>query len=55
MIDNKIKKELLKKQKRREYMRNYYRRKKEGKVKPRIPKEPSKFSMKRGEFIVSFQ
>ena len=55
MLDNKIKKELLNKQKRREYMRNYYRRKKEGKVKSRIPKERTKFTMKKGSFIVSFQ
>lgn len=54
MIDNKMKKVLLKKQKRREYMRNYYKRKKEGKVKPRAT-QPKTFTMKRGDFIVSFQ
>lgn len=45
-----------KKEKRRAYMRNYYRMRKEGKIKPKYKKkEAPKFSITRGEFIIKFE
>lgn len=50
------KSEIAKKEKRRAYMRNYYRMKKEGKIKPKNKKkEIPKFSIKKGTFIITFQ
>lgn len=50
------KSEIIKKEKRRAYMRNYYRMKKEGKIKPKSKKkEAPKFSISKGTFIITFQ
>lgn len=42
------------KEKRRLYMREYYRKKKAGVVKPKKKKPIPQFTIKRGEFIVRF-
>ena len=48
-------KKILEKEKRREYMRKYYRRKKDGKVKKHKQKVIPTFTVQRGEFIVKFE
>ena len=55
-VEKSSKEEITKKEKRRAYMRNYYRMRKEGKIKPKYKKkEIPKFSITRGEFIITFE
>lgn len=55
-VEKSSKADIAKKEKRRAYMRNYYRMRKEGKIKPKSKKkEAPKFSITRGEFIITFQ
>jgi hypothetical protein len=55
-VEKLSKADIAKREKRRAYMRNYYRMKKEGKIKPKSKKKKiPKFSISKGTFIITFQ
>ena len=53
-IQNQTEKDKKKQEKRRIYMRDYYRRKKSGKILSKKEKKIPCFTITRGEFVVTF-